>query len=101
MADVVSQPLRALVEANRDDIKATVARHRGTDVAIFGSVARGAETPDSDVDFLVRFSPEASLFDEMHLEDELAELLGRPVDVVSVGGLKARDHPIRRDAIWL
>jgi uncharacterized protein len=94
-------PLRVLVEANRDQIKALVARHKGRAVALFGSVARGDETQGSDVDFLVEFEPGSSLFDLADLEDELASLLRRRVDVVSVGGLKPRDDRIRRDAQWL
>jgi hypothetical protein len=94
-------PLRVLVEAHRGQIKALVARHKGRAVALFGSVARGDETHESDVDFLVEFEPGSSLFDLADLEDELASLLGRRVDVVSVGGLKPRDQGIRRDALWL
>jgi uncharacterized protein len=94
-------PLRALVEANRSQIKALVARHKGRAVALFGSVARGDESPTSDVDFLVEFEPGSSLFDLGDLEDALAALLDRRVDVVSAGGLKARDGAIRRDAVWL
>ena len=43
----------------------------------------------------------SSLFDLLHLQDELQGLLGRHVDVVSVAGLKARDARIRREAIAL
>lgn len=101
MSDAALLPLRALVEAHRREIKALVARHKGRAVALFGSVARGDETQGSDVDFLVEFEPGSSLFDLADLEDELASLLGRQVDVVSAGGLKPRDHGIRRDAQWL
>jgi predicted nucleotidyltransferase len=101
VSDAALLPLRALVEANRDQIRAVVARHKGRAVALFGSVARGEETQASDVDFLVEFEPGSSLFDLADMEDELASLLQRRVDVVSVGGLKARDKRIRRDAQWL
>jgi hypothetical protein len=101
VSDAALLPLRAQVEANRDRIKALVVTHKGRAVALFGSVARGEETRDSDVDFLVDFEPGSSLFDLAELEDALASLLGRRVDVVSVGGLKARDRHIRRDAEWL
>lgn len=60
-----------------------------------GSVARGDETATSDVDFLVEFEPKRSLFDLLHLQDDLSALLDRPVDVVSVGGLKERDVAVR------
>ena len=94
-------PLRALVEAHRDDIKMVVARHRGRAVAVFGSVARGEECPDSDLDFLVEFERSSSLLDLVRLQDELQVLLGSPVDVVSLGGLLPRDDDVRQDAIWL
>jgi len=78
-----------------------VRRHRGRSVAVFGSVARGDETAASDIDFLVEFEPGSSLFDLLHLGEDLEQLLGVPVDVVSAGGLKDRDEHIRREAVPL
>ncbi len=101
MADVALLPLHALVEAHRDEIKSVVSAHKGRAVALFGSVARSEETPGSDIDFLVEFEPGSSLFDLVRLSDHLESLLGRRVDVVSVGGLLPRDRDIRQDAIWL
>ncbi len=66
---------------------------------MFGSAARGEDTDASDIDLLVRFSPGSSLFDLLHLSDELERILGRRVDVVSEGGLKARDEHIRAEAV--
>lgn len=66
---------------------------------MFGSVARGDDTPESDIDFLVEFEPGSSLFDLMDLQEALEQLLGVSVDVVSVGGLKERDDHIRREAV--
>ncbi len=94
-----SRPLRALVEARRDEIKAVVARHKGASMAVFGSVARGDESPGSDVDFLLEFLPGSSLFDLARLELELHELLGVEVDVVSAGGLLPEDDGIRAQAM--
>lgn len=76
-------------------------RHRGRSVSVFGSVARGDEKPTSDIDFLVEFEAGSSLFDLLHITEELEALLGVPVDVVSVGGLKARDDRIHREAVLL
>ncbi|HXH59300.1 nucleotidyltransferase family protein [Iamia sp.] len=101
MADVALLPLRALVETHRGEIKAIAARHGGRSVALFGSVARNEEAPESDIDFLVEFEKGRSLFDLMHIEDDLASLLGCAVDVVALGGLKPRDGDIRSDAVWL
>ena len=92
---------RALVEEHRAEIAALARRHRGRSIAIFGSVARGEDGAGSDIDFLVDFEPGSSLFDLLHLQDELSALLGTSVDVVSVGGLKPRDERIRLEAIPL
>lgn len=50
---------------------------------VFGSVARGEERNDSDVDILVRFSRPLSLLALVRLERELSELMGRKVDLVT------------------
>ena len=50
---------------------------------IFGSAARGEDGPDSDVDLIVEFDGEKSLFDLIGLELELEEFLGRDVDLVT------------------
>lgn len=92
---------RALVEAKRDEINEIVRRHKGRSVAVFGSVARGDDRPGSDIDFLVEFEEGSSLFDLLHISEELEALLGVPVDVVSSGGLKERDVHIRREAVPL
>lgn len=55
---------------------------------VFGSVARGTQGPDSDVDLLVAFELGRSLFDLGGLVADLEDLLGRPVDVVTVEELR-------------
>lgn len=92
---------RELIEAKRAEICEVVRRHRGRTVAVFGSVARGDESSSSDIDLLVEFEPGSSLFDLLHISEELGELLGVPVDVISAGGLKDRDDHIRREAVTL
>jgi hypothetical protein len=64
-------------------------------------VARGDETSDSDLDFLVEFGEGASLLDLARMELDLEELLGCEVDVVSVGGLLPEDDDVRHDAVPL
>jgi predicted nucleotidyltransferase len=93
--------LRALVDQHRDAIKAVAARYNGGRVRLFGSVARGDERQDSDIDLLVDFLPGSSLFDLLRHSRELEALLRRPVDVVSRGGLKPRDRGILEEAIDL
>lgn len=90
---------RTIVEVRRDEINELVRRHRGRSVSLFGSAARGDDHAASDFDFLVEFEPGSSLFDLMDLEEALESLLGAPVDVVSVGGLKDRDNHIRSEAV--
>jgi len=87
------------VETHRDEIRAIAARNRALSVSVFGSVARGDDGPDSDIDFLVEFEPGASLLDLMRIQDDLEALLGGHIDVVSAGGLKDRDDHIRREAV--
>ena len=82
-------------------MKAVAARHHGSRVRLFGSVARGDERPDSDIDLLVDFTKDSSLFDLMRLTRELENLLGHPVDVISTGGLKDRDQDILDDSVDL
>jgi uncharacterized protein len=81
VADVRSKPLRQLVEARRDEIKAIVARHHGRSVALFGSVARGEERPGSDIDLLVELEPGTRPFELLVLGAALEEALGVKVDV--------------------
>ena len=101
MATTSAPRLPELIEQRRDAIKDAARRHRGVSVSLFGSLARGTDNESSDADFLVEFESGSSLFELLHLQDELRELLGRPVDVVSVAGLKAGDDRIRREAITL
>lgn len=67
------------------------------ELSVFGSAARGEMHPDSDIDFLVDFDPEAraGLLALAGLMNALSELLGRKVDLVPKGGLK----PLIRDAV--
>ncbi len=101
MAEVTAKPLMTLVATNRDELKTIVSRHHGRSVAVFGSVARGDEGPHSDIDLLVEFEHGASLFDQVRIGQDAAELLGHPVDVVSAGGLRPEDDDIRADAVAL
>ncbi len=66
------------------------------DIRVFGSVARGQEGEESDIDFLVSLKPGRSLLDLARLELRLEELLGHRVDVVTEDGLR---EPIRSIAL--
>jgi uncharacterized protein len=101
MADVGTSSLRERLFARREEIQAVVARHRGRRVRLFGSVARGDDTSNSDIDLLVDFEPGSSLFDLHRLTGELETILGQRVDVISSGGLKPRDGHLLADAVDL
>lgn len=72
----------------RSAILEVCARNGASDVRVFGSVARGEEDEESDVDLLVVMEKGRSLFDLAGLILELETLLGCPVNVVSEGGVR-------------
>ncbi|MDP2974834.1 MAG: nucleotidyltransferase family protein [Anaerolineales bacterium] len=76
-------------------------RWRIEELSIFGSALREDFRPDSDVDVLVRFSPEASwgLFDLMRMEEELKAIFGREVDLVERSAVEHSRNYVRRKAI--
>jgi predicted nucleotidyltransferase len=90
MADVETKPLRELVDAHRDEIRRIAARHHGRSIAIFGSVARGDETPTSDIDFLVQLEPGTRPFEILALGADLEQALGVKVDVGTPEMLRER-----------
>lgn len=78
-----SQAMEQGVERKREAILDVAARHGARNVRIFGSVARGDDRPDSDVDFLVDMEADRSLLDLIGLSQELEALLERKVDVLT------------------
>lgn len=72
-----------------------------TEFALFGSVLRDDFRPDSDVDVLVTFAPEAriSLFDFPDMKEELETIFARKVDLISRRGVEQSRNPIRKKAI--
>jgi len=72
-----------------------------SEFAIFGSALRGDFRPDSDVDVLVSFKPQAkvSLFDMVHMQDELKSIFGRDVDLISRRGVENSRNYLRRKMI--
>jgi uncharacterized protein len=71
----------------RQKILDAAARRGVRNVRVFGSVARGDDRPDSDIDLLVDVEPGRTLLDVIALEQDLQELLGRRVEVLTDGGL--------------
>lgn len=78
------------LRARRDEILRVATRRGARHVRIFGSVARGDADERSDIDFLVDLEQGRSLLDLGGLLMDLQALLGRPVDIVTERGLKAR-----------
>ena len=79
---------REFVRQHRDAILALARRYGAHDVRIFGSVARGDATEDSDLDLIVHFDSDRSLFDHGGLLMDLQDLLGIKVDVLDEEGLR-------------
>ena len=68
-------------------------RYNVQKAALFGSVVRGEQQPDSDIDMLVEMSKTSGLFDLLALQSDLEELLARPVDLVEYSAIKERLKP--------
>lgn len=111
--DPTAETLERLLRAARPDAATMLLRHRDEVVAaalafhgtgrvrLFGSVARGEDGPESDIDLLVDFGPDADLFDVVELEQRLSALLGRPVDVVPSGSAGRAARQAEREAVAL
>jgi predicted nucleotidyltransferase len=100
----------AFTMMNAADAIATLRRYESAlrargirHAAVFGSVARGDNRPDSDLDILVEFEPEAegSIYEYMRLKEYIAGLFDGPVDVIDRDALKPHLlAPSARDAVY-
>ena len=81
-----------LLKKNRHIILNLAKKRGGYNVRLFGSVARGEDLQESDIDFLVSFRPGTTLFDRSGLVVDLQEYLGCDVDIISDTAL----HPLIR-----
>ncbi|MFO7899134.1 MAG: nucleotidyltransferase family protein [Planctomycetota bacterium] len=86
------------VPVSREQIAGLCQRWKIVEFSLFGSAVRGEFGPESDVDVLVAFAPDAgwSLYDLVNLVDELQALFGRSVDLVERDAIR---NPFRRRAI--
>jgi uncharacterized protein len=90
-------PVAALLREHRAEIKAAAEAVGAGNVRVFGSVARGEDTPESDLDLLVDFpASELGLFPLLRLAAEVERLVGRPVDVAAV---EVMSGPVRERAL--
>ena len=69
-------------------LQSELARRHVARIGVFGSIARGEATPQSDIDVLVEMTDEGDLFDLVSVKTLLERTFGQSVDVVPVGGLK-------------
>ena len=76
-------------------------RHQVRELAFFGSVLRKEFRPDSDVDVLVDFEPEAhhGLFALARMQSELEDILGRGVDLIERTAIEKSRNYLRRKAV--
>jgi predicted nucleotidyltransferase len=88
--------IETLIKERRDEILRIAARHGARNVRLFGSVARGEAGPQSDIDLLVDVGSRTSSWFPTGLIDDLEQLLGRKVDVLTDGGVS----PYLREQIY-
>jgi uncharacterized protein len=96
--------MRDRLFSNRDALGSVCERHHISRLSLFGSALKGTARPDSDVDLLVEFAPDArpSLLDLAAIEQELSALLaGRRVDVRTAEDLSRyfRDEVLREAVV--
>jgi predicted nucleotidyltransferase/DNA-binding XRE family transcriptional regulator len=84
----LSGPVGRRVRRRRHDLVAAAAAHGASNLRVFGSVARGQDRPDSDVDLLADLPADLGLFALMQLQAELEAILDAGVDLVPAQDLK-------------
>lgn len=89
------------IEIPEAEIRRFCNRWQITELSLFGSVLREDFRPDSDIDVLVTFDPGTrwSLFDLVHMEEDLKTILGREVDLVERKAVERSENYIRRKRI--
>ena len=89
------------VELPKDKIGEFCRKWKITELALFGSVLRDDFRPDSDVDVMVSFAPEAhwSLMDLVEMQSDLEATLGHKVDLVERFAVESSGNYIRRQHI--
>lgn len=96
------QRLEQLQTVYKNQILNLAAQYGAYNIRIFGSLARGEDTPQSDIDFLVCFEPQRSLFDQGGLLMDLQDLLNCKVDVVDENAMRPRfQERVLKEAIPL
>jgi len=86
---------RDRIEEIKDTLIKVLKKYGVKRAALFGSIARGEATKDSDIDLLIEFEERKSLLDLVGLKLELQELLGREVDIITYKSI----HPLLKERI--
>ena len=95
-------PVGRRLRRRRFEVLELADRHGVQVLGVFGSVARGEDRPDSDIDLLVELPTGMELFAVARVQNELEELLGSPVDLIPESGLKAGVRPaVKADLVRL
>lgn len=90
----------AHLDISIEQIAAFCRKWKITEFALFGSVLRDDFRPDSDVDVLVTFAPDARWgLEIVDMKDELEAMLGRRVDLVTRWAIEHSENQLRRQAI--
>ena len=89
------------IDYDKEKLRDFCRKWKITEFSLFGSVVRDDFGPESDVDVMVRFADDAdwSLFDEVHMEDELVEIFGRDIDLLTRRAVERSRNAIRRESI--
>ncbi|NJR67700.1 MAG: nucleotidyltransferase family protein [Synechococcales cyanobacterium CRU_2_2] len=93
--------MKTAIELPMNQIAEFCQKWQITELALFGSVLRDDFRPDSDIDVMVQFHPDAhpTFFDLTYMEDELKILFQRDVDLVTRKGIETSRNYLRREAI--
>ncbi len=93
--------MRAEIPIPNEQLSEFCRRWKIAELRVFGSALRDDFRPDSDVDLLVTFAPDAdwSLLDHVEMEEDLSVIIGRKVDLVSQRAIERSSNWIRRKAI--
>jgi len=89
----VVMSLRDEIHRQRDTLLNIAARYGASNVRLFGSVVRGEERPDSDVDLLIDLSPDRGFGDYLGLAEAFESLLHRRVDLLLSRSLSPHFRP--------
>jgi len=73
----------SVLKGKRKEILRIAAAHGARNIRLFGSVSRGEAGPKSDVDILIKLDPGRSLLDIIAIKQDLEDLMGCEVDVVT------------------